>query len=105
MSIVEKCSSYLKERRYIPRLTVRGLIIYCANSVANIQVKKFDWTDALVNAAIISGLTFFSTLGGGSVAGLEGLSALKAAAIAACAQFFVFLALKRGIVQSKQASL
>jgi hypothetical protein len=68
-------------------------------------VKKFDWTDALVNAAIISGLTFFSTLGGGSVAGLEGLSALKAAAIAACAQFFVFLALKRGIVQSKQASL
>ena len=66
-------------------------------------MQRFDWADALVDAVIISGLTFFSTLGGGSVAGLEGLSALKAATIAACAQFFVFLALKRGIVQSKQA--
>jgi hypothetical protein len=103
MSIVEKCSSYLKEKGYIPRLTVRGLIIYCANNVANIEVKKFDWTDAFVDAAIISGLTFFSTLGGGSIAGLEGLSALKTAAVAACAQFFVFLALKRGIVQPKEA--
>jgi hypothetical protein len=46
-------------------------------------------------------LTFFSTLGGGSVAGLEGISALKAATIAACAQMFVFLALKRGIIQKE----
>jgi hypothetical protein len=105
MSIVKKCTSYLRERNYIPRLTVKGLIIYCTNSMANISEQKFDWADALVDAAIISGLTFFSTLGGGSVAGLEGLSALKAASIAACAQFFVFLALKRGIVQSKQASV
>jgi hypothetical protein len=36
-------------------------------------------------------------LGGGSVAGLEGLSALKAAAVAASVQFFIFLALKRGM--------
>jgi len=105
MSIVKKCSSYLKERSYIPRLTVKGLIIYCANNVANIETKKFDWADALVDAAIISGLTFFSTLGGGSVAGLEGVSAMKAAAIAACAQFFIFLALKRGIVQQKHPSV
>jgi hypothetical protein len=54
-----------------------------------------------VDAVIISGLTFFSTLGGGSVAGLEGISALKAATIAACAQMFVFLALKRGIIQKE----
>jgi hypothetical protein len=90
MSIVKRCSSYLKERGYIPRLTVKGLRIYCANSIANSQMQKFDWLDAFVDAAIISGLTFFSTLGGGSVAGLEGLYAMKAAAIAACAQFFVF---------------
>ncbi|MGE5555676.1 MAG: hypothetical protein ACM3UY_05360 [Methanocella sp.] len=90
MSIVKKCTNHLKGRKYVPRLTVKGLIIYCANSISNIQLKKFDWVDALVDAAIISGLTFFSTLGGGSVAGLEGLSALKAAAIAACAQFFIF---------------
>jgi hypothetical protein len=102
MAKVKKCTSILKERNYIPRLTVKGLIVYCTNSLANVKMQKFDWEDALVDAAIISGLTFFSTLGGGSVAGLEGLSALKAAAVAACAQFFVFLALKRGIVQSKQ---
>jgi hypothetical protein len=67
------------------------------------SVQKFDWADALVDAVIISGLTFFSTLGGGSVAGLDLMAGLKAATIAASAQFFVFLALKRGIVQSKQA--
>jgi hypothetical protein len=103
MSISKKCASYLKERNYIPRLTVKGLIIYCTNSMANISVQKFDWTDALIDATIISGLTFFSTLGGGSVAGLDFMAGLKAATVAASAQFFVFLALKRGIVQSKQA--
>jgi hypothetical protein len=104
MSIVKKCTSYLKERNYIPRLTVKGLIIYCTNSMANISEQKFDWVDALADAAIISGLTFFSTLGGGSVAGLGMIAGLKAATIAAFAQFFVFLALKRGIVQPKQIS-
>lgn len=66
--------------------------------------KKFDWADALVDAAIISGLTFFSTLGGSSVAGLSMVGGLKTASVAAFAQFFVFLALKRGIAQSKYAS-
>ena len=93
-----------KKRGYIPRLTVKGLHIYCANSVANSQIQKFDWLDALVDASIISGLTFFSTLSGGSVAGLETVAGLKAAAVAACAQFFVFLALKRGIGQIKEAT-
>ena len=102
MSIIKKCSSYLKERNYIPRLSVKGLIIHCVNDLTNVSEQKFDWTDALIDAVIISGLTFFSTLGGGSVVGLEGLSGLKAATVAACAQFFVFLALKRGIVQPKE---
>lgn len=105
MSIVKKCTSHLKERNYIPRLTVKGLRIYCANSITNGQTQKFDWTDALVDAAIVSGLTFFSTLGGTSVAGLGMIAGLKAATIAASAQFFVFLALKRGIVQPKHASV
>jgi hypothetical protein len=103
MSIIRKCTSYLKERNYIPRLTVKGIIIYCTNSMANISERKFDWIDALIDAVIISGLTFFSTFGGGSVAGLSIVAGFKAATIAACAQFFVFLALKRGIVQPKQA--
>ncbi len=105
MSMVKKRTSYLKKRSLIPRLTVKGLKIYCANNTTNSQLQKFDWIDALVGAAIIiSVLTFFSALGGGSVAGLEGFPALKAAAIAACAQFFIFLALKRGINQPKQIS-
>jgi hypothetical protein len=103
MNMVRKGTCYLKVRDNVPRLTVKGLIIYCANSIASSQIQKFDWTDALVDAAIISGLTFFSTLGGGSVAGLGVVGGFKAAVVAASAQFFVFLALKRGIVQSKTA--
>ena len=91
----------LRQSKRSPRLTIKGL----TDNTANSKDQKFDWCDAFVDAVIISGLTFFSTLGGGSVAGLDGLSALKAAAIAACAQFFIFLALKRGIVQQKQASV
>jgi len=68
----------------------------------HISEQKFDWADALLDAVIISGLTFFSTLGGGSIVGLDIMAGLKAATVAACAQFFVFLALKRGIVQPNQ---
>ena len=105
MSIVGKCKSNLKEKNYIPRLTVKGLIIYCNNSITNISEQRFDWADALTDAAIISALTFFSTLGGSSVAGLNMVSGLKAATVAAFAQFFVFLTLKRGIIQQKQPQL
>ena len=103
MSIVKKCSSYLKERNFIPRLTVRGLIIHCVNSTANSGMQRFDWADALIDAAIISGVTFFSTLGGGAVAGISAVHTVEAATVAAFSQFFVFLALKRGLIQSKQA--
>jgi len=63
---------------------------------------RFDWENALIDAVIISGVTFFSTLGGGAVTGFDSASSIKAALIAAFSQFFVFLALKRGIVQAKQ---
>jgi hypothetical protein len=104
MSSIKKCSGYLKERIRIPRLTIKGIIIQCSDNIASTLIEKFDWADAIIDASIVSGLTFFSTLSGGSVAGLDGLPAFKAAAIAASAQFFIFLALKRGIVQSKQAT-
>lgn len=98
MTTIRKWVTCLKENNRIPRLTVQGL----TNNTTNSQEPKFDWTDALVDAAIISGLTFFSTLGGGSVAGLGMVAGIKAAVVAACAQFFVFLALKRGVVQTKK---
>jgi len=100
ITVIKKRVTCLKLNNRIPRLTVNGL----TSSSANGQGQKFDWCDALIDAIIISGLTFFSTLGGGSVAGLGIDAGLKAATIAASAQFFVFLALKRGIVQPKQAA-
>ncbi len=97
-------SDCLKKKKFAPTLTIKGFIVYCSNTLTSVVESKFDWSNALVDAAIISAVTFFSTLGGGSVAGLEGLSALKAASVAASAQFFIFLALKRGIVQSREVS-
>ena len=48
MSIIKKCSSYLKERNYIPRLSVKGLIIHCVNDLTNVSEKRFDWADLLL---------------------------------------------------------
>lgn len=100
MSIVNKHKSCLKER--LPRLTVQGLIVYCTNNMTGSSEKKFDWADALMDAAIISAVTFFSTLGGGAVAGINSIHTIQAAAVAAFSQFFVFLALKRGLIQNKE---
>ena len=62
MSMVKKRTSYLKKRILIPRLTVKELKIYCANNITNSQLQKFDYIDALVDGAIINGLTFFGTI-------------------------------------------
>ena len=100
--LCQRAQTDLRERGNFPRLTVRGLIIHSSNDVASGQNRKFDWCDAMVDATIVSALTFFSTLGGGSVAGLNALSAVQASVVAAAAQFFMFLALKRGIVKRKR---
>jgi hypothetical protein len=41
-------------------------------------------------------------LGGGAVAGITDLLIVESAAVAALSQFFVFLALKRGLVREKE---
>lgn len=56
----------------------------------------FDWTDAIADAAIVSGLTFFTALGGSAIF-LEPSKAVISATISAGGQFFLFLALKRGL--------
>lgn len=65
---------------------------------------KFDWTDALIDAGIAAGVTFFTTLGGLGVAGLleDPKSALLAAGIAAAGSFFAWLAMKRNITVKKK---
>ena len=66
--------------------------------------QKFDWENALIDAIITSGITFFSALGGGAVAGLTDIHILEAATVAAFSQFFVFLALKRGLVKPEETT-
>jgi len=58
---------------------------------------SFDWKDAICDAGIASGVTFFTTLGGGTAAGLPTREMIIAAAISAAAQFFIWLSIKRGL--------
>jgi len=61
---------------------------------------SFDWGDAVLDAAIMAGLTFFTTLGGLAVTDLiRSPVGWVAAGIAAASQFFLVLALKRGLVK------
>jgi hypothetical protein len=83
-------------------LTIRGFFVCNTDSSIDVTTQKFDWENALIDASITAGVTFFSTLGGGSIAGLESVSAIEAATISAFTQFFVFLALKRGILSQNQ---
>lgn len=63
----------------------------------------FDWEDALIDAGIAAGVTFFTTLGGLGVAGLldDPTRALLACFIAAGGSFFSWLAMKRNIQVKK----
>ncbi len=58
---------------------------------------SFDWNDAIIDAAIMAGSSFFAVLVGlGAVGLLENpTTAQLAALIAAGAQFFAILAIKR----------
>ncbi len=60
-------------------------------------VEVFDWNDALIDSGIIAGLTFFTSLAGGNIAGLPNLIAVYSASLTALIQFFTFIAIKRGI--------
>ena len=65
----------------------------------NSENGSFDWEDALMDSFIMAGSTFFMTLAGlGAVGLLDDPSVgLLAAGIAAGAQFFAVLAIKRGL--------
>jgi len=57
----------------------------------------FNWRDALIDAAIMGGLTFFTCLGGSATTGILTPREVLSAAIAAATQFFLILAIKRGL--------
>jgi hypothetical protein len=77
-------------------------MVCCTNQKTTDVEQKFDWGNALIDAAITSGITFFSALGGGAVAGITDVHILESATVAALSQFFVFLALKRGLVKPEE---
>jgi len=59
---------------------------------------SFDWADAVADALIMAGLTFFTTLGGLAMTDLlRNPSGWISAGVAAGAQFCAILALKRGL--------
>ncbi len=93
------------KKKFAPTLTIKGFFIYCTNKITDVTEQRFDWENALIDAAIISAVTFFNTLGGGTVAGINSVHTIEAAIVAALSQFFVFLALKRGLIQTKETRL
>jgi len=58
-----------------------------------------SWRDQVINAAILSGVDFFTTLGALGATGLmrDPVVGLTAAGIAAGSSFFVSLAIQRGL--------
>lgn len=63
----------------------------------NLKNGDFDWQDALIDSAIMGGLTFFAALGGTAVAEIPQIKSLGVALIAGFTQFFMTLAVKRGL--------
>ena len=58
---------------------------------------SFDWRDALLDAGIMAGLTFFTAIGGLGATGSVALREILAAGIAGATEFFLMLAIKRGL--------
>lgn len=78
-------------------------MVCCVDEETNALKQKFDWGNALIDAGITSGITFFSTLGGTAVAGdVNGIHIIASATVAAFSQFFIFLALKRGLIKTEE---
>lgn len=58
---------------------------------------SFDWKNAVIDAGIMAGLTFFTSVGGMSAVNIPTEQGAIAAGIAAATQFFLVLAIKRGL--------
>lgn len=61
--------------------------------------EKFNWADALIDSGIMSALTFFTALGGMHLVTLPTGPSAVAAGIAAATEFFIILAMKRGLMK------
>jgi hypothetical protein len=103
LNVKDKFLNYLRFKNRNLTLTIRGFMVYCTTKTTDLG-KKFDWGNALIDATITSAVTFFSTLGGTALASDINMGQiLQSAIFAALSQFFIFLALKRGLVKNEAA--
>jgi len=63
---------------------------------------SFNWKDALIDAGIMASLTFFTALGGLGTTGVISVREVLAAGIAGATEFFMVLAIKRGLKKEKE---
>ena len=63
---------------------------------------SFDWKNAVLDAGIMAGLTFFTALGGMAVVNPITPSIVIGAAIAGATEFFLIMAVKRGLREKKE---
>ena len=87
------------QKRKLVTLSIWGRFYAVVTPSTNQATPKFDWANALADAGIMSGLSFFGALGGISAVGVPTVPALCGAGITALFDFFLFLALKRGLVK------
>lgn len=63
---------------------------------------SFNWKDAVIDAGVMAGLTFCTSLGGITVVIPLTEQTVIAAAVAAATQFFLVLAVKRGLREKNE---
>jgi hypothetical protein len=91
----------------VPRLSFMGIMkVDCilktvskTTTKAAEIVSKFDWGDALADAGILAGITFFTALSGIKLAEVQTTKAVTGAGISASLQFLTIIALKRKLIK------
>lgn len=83
-------------------LTVRRMVKDAAGKVEKKTVETvqlFDWGDALTDAGILAGITFFTAMAGAGLTAVTYVKMIPAAAITAGLQFLTILGLKRKLIK------
>lgn len=89
----------MEKKLKLVTLSIWGRLSCAVDPSTNETTPKFDWANAVADAAIMGGVSFFGALGGTSVVGVPTIPALCAAGISGLFSFFLFLAGKRGLVK------
>ncbi len=76
--------------------------IFLALKGKNNSDGSFDWNGLIIDALIMAALTFFMALGGLGATGSITEREILAAGIASASEFFLMLAIKRGLREKKK---